>query len=69
MTRHSSPRRLAGKRRRMDSWVDRDARKIQAGEQKLSRGMRQSRDWPVSGEQSAGQSRAEPAEGTEEEAG
>ncbi len=47
--RHSSPRRLAGKRRRMKSWEARDARKAQAGQRRAGRRAEQDLQWPVAG--------------------
>jgi hypothetical protein len=59
MARHSSPRRLAGKRRRMESWAAPDARKAEGGQQLASMRARQDPQWPQAGQKSAGTTRDE----------
>ncbi len=59
MSRHSSPRRLMGKRRRMESWESRDAMNARAGQERAARRVRQDFQWPLAGQQSAGPARAD----------
>ena len=68
MARHSSPRRLARRRQRMQSWAARDARKMQAGQELARRESPQGWSLPVSPADRGSRDRADRRTSTERQA-
>jgi hypothetical protein len=52
--RHSSPRRMAAKQRRMQGWDRRQAQNIRAGRERASRRASRRLQWPPSGQRADG---------------